>query len=196
MFIKKPLRNFLFVLGMVFTLWGSQQAIAQDSRSSQQAAIINDPVIGRPFNISMGSIDEVLPAVAYNPVDREYLVVWQNLRPFADDDIYAQRISEQGELLSFFTVTTDGEDPAVAYNPKNNTYLVVFTRWVSPDYAIYAQRVDYNGPLGSEFAVAFNQDETEHDPAVAYNTHPSHDEFLVVWENIPPPPMIINKVEG
>ena len=194
MFNKKTFKFLLLVLGILFTFWYSQYAAAQESGSSIVSTTNSAPLIGSPFNISTGSIDEVLPAVAYNPVDQEYLVVWENIRS-GQNDIYAQRISEQGNFLSWFAVA-DGENPAVAYNPKNNTYLVVYERYIGSDYDVYAQRVDFTGLLGAEFAVASNLDETEHSPAVTYNTHPNHDEFLVIWENIPPPPTIINKVEG
>lgn len=195
MFTKKPLRNIVFIMGILFTLWWSQHSSAQSITISTPAMTNSDPVIGQPFTISWDTIDEALPAVAYNPVDREYLVVWQNMRPSADDDIYAQRISEQGKILSWFFVAK-GEKPSLAYNPKNNTYLVVYQKYVSSDYDIYGQRVDFTGPLGPEFGIATYLNDTEHSPAVAYNTHPNHDEFLVVWENIPPPASIINKVRG
>ncbi len=79
---------------------------------------------------------------------------------------------------------------------RTTHYLVVYQRYVSSDHDIYGQRVDFTGPLGPEFPIASYLNETEHHPAVAYNTHPNHDEFLIVWENIPPPPTIINKVQG
>ncbi len=198
MFTYKPLRTPLFVVGIlsitIITFWWSNYAAAHSNTRFTIGATNINPLIREPFNISWNSIDEQLPAVVYNPIDREYLVVWENQRT-VQDDIYAQRISEQGKLLSWFYVA-DGENPVVAYNPKNNTYLVVYERYIGSDYDVYARRVNYNGPLGAAFPVAFNLNETEHSPAVAYNTHPNHDEFLVVWENIPPPPSIINKVEG
>jgi len=195
LFTKKTFRNILFFVGIVSIFWGSQHAVAKGFVMSRITAIHGGPVIGPTFTISRDTIDEGLPAVAYNHVDREYLVVWQNLRPGADDDIYAQRISEQGKLLSWFFVA-QGEIPKVAYNEKNNTYLIVYQKYVSSDHDIYGQRVDFTGPLGPEFPIASYLNETEHQPAVTYNTHPNHDEFLVVWENIPPPPTIINKIQG
>jgi hypothetical protein len=188
---KRSISRGLLILGIGLTLWAFQQAAAF---SNKPFAASSDPLIGRPFTISPAAIDEVKPAVAYDPFRREYLVVWQNVRPAADD-IYAQRISEQGELLSWFYVA-EGSSPELAFNPKNNTYLVVYEKWAATDYDVYARRIDFTGPLGSEFPIAFNLSETEHSPAVAYNTHPNHDEFLVVWENIPPPPAAINRVEG
>lgn len=186
--------KFIFIVGVLCVLWGYELASANNQRELLPAAVSNDPVIGRPFNISTGSIDEAWSSVAYNAVDHEYLVVWENLLSVTND-IYAQRISEQGELLSWFFVA-QGKKPDVAYNPKNNTYLVVYHRYISTDYDVYAQRVDYTGQLGAEFAVAFNLNQNEASPAVAYNKHPNFDEFLVVWENIISQPVSISQIEG
>ena len=194
MFRKSLIWRVLLILGGALILWGLQQASAQGMLKSRLLTTSSDQVIGDPFTISTAAIDEIRPAVAYDPNRNEYLVVWQNARSVTDD-IYAQRISEKGELLSWFYVA-DGNSPQVAFNPNNNTYLVVYDKWVSTDYDVYARRVDFTGPLGSEIPIAFNLNETEHSPAVAYNTHPGYDEFLVVWENIPPLPTAINRVEG
>jgi hypothetical protein len=145
------------------------------------------PVTGTSFPVSMLSIDEGPPAVAYNSQDQEFLVVWHNNRPSADDDIYAQRVSLDGRLLSWFSVTSgapasERANPAVAYNPKQNDYLVVYEDY-NETYGVWdvrARRVDYTGPQGNEFFIKAYTSYDEMEPSVAYNTHPSHDEFLVV----------------
>ncbi|MFC1997971.1 hypothetical protein ACFLXI_10285, partial [Chloroflexota bacterium] len=194
MLTRKPLRNILVLLGILSAFWWSGQAAAKNSAISALAVTDSSPVIGLPFTISQGTINETFPAVAYNPVDREYLVVWHNVRA-VDDDIYAQRISEQGKLLSSFTVAK-GNYPRVAFNPENNTYLVVYQTYKQGDYDVYGQRVNFRGLIGSEFPIAFNLKQTEHHPVVAYNTHPNHDEFLVVWVNDISIPVTKNNVEG
>jgi hypothetical protein len=194
MFTKKVFWRGVLIMGIAFTLWFSQQAAAQERSESIMAVTNSDPVIGDPFTISTGTIDEVYSKVAYNFIDQEYLVVWTNIWA-GTNDIYAQRISEDGRFLSWFFVA-QGEWPAVAYNEKNNTYLIVYEKWVLTDYDIYAQRVDFTGLLGSEFPVAINLNEDEKWPRVAYNTHPNHDEFLVVWETNIHQPTLVQKVEG
>ena len=52
------------------------------------------------------SSDEHYPAVAYNYVHKEYLVVWQNEWPGGSRDIYARRVSESGQILSWFSTST------------------------------------------------------------------------------------------
>ena len=125
-----------------------QNGAAKIINSPDLAITNSDPVLGSPFNISSGSIHEDTPAVAYNPVDREYLVVWSNVR--ATNDIYAQRISVQGKFLAWFYVA-DGEFPVVAYNQKNNTYLVVYYKSVAGGFDIYARRVHFLGLLNQNF---------------------------------------------
>jgi hypothetical protein len=144
-----------------------------------------EPLIGRPFPISTlpDPVDERAPAIAYNSQDQEFLVVWENDRPSANNDIYAQRVSIDGRLLSWFYVA-DGTDPDVAYNPKHNDYLVVYSKLVGGDTDIYARRVDYTGPLYPEFFVSNVLDRDELRPRLDYNNHPSYDSFLVVWYEI------------
>jgi hypothetical protein len=158
--------------------WG---AAAAPNQSPGQA----DPVIRWPFPISAvpDPAVERAPAIAYNSQDQEFLVVWENDRPSANNDIYAQRVSIDGRLLSWFYVA-DGTDPDVAYNPKHNDYLVVYSKPVGGDTDIYARRVDYSGPLYPEFIVSNMLDRDELRPRLDYNTHPSHDSFLVVWYEI------------
>jgi hypothetical protein len=193
--MKKTYWLFVILCGVILAIWFSKDAAARVFGESNVAASENDPLIGKPFNISAEDVDEVNSTLVYNPVDREYLVVWTNIRAVTND-IYAQRISEDGRLLSWFYVA-DGHFPAVAYNEKNNTYLVVYEKWVATDYDIYARRVDFSGPLGPEFPVAFNLNQDERNPSVTYNTHPDHDEFLVVWEtSISQPSPGISRVEG
>jgi hypothetical protein len=180
MFSKEAFPKVLFIIAIATTLLWSQYRPAKSSVGPGLAVTASDPVWGSPFNISTGTIDETSPRVVYNSVDKEFLVVWENMRA-VPNDIYAQRISEKGEFISWFYVA-DGEAPVVAYNEKQNSYLVVYYKEVGGDYDVYARRVDYTGPTHPEFPVAWMLHDNERFPAVDYNTHPSYDEYLVVWE--------------
>ncbi|MEZ4556352.1 MAG: hypothetical protein R2854_07880, partial [Caldilineaceae bacterium] len=88
----------------------------------------SDTHLGGEIVVSALDNDQLWPAVAYNPQHREYLVVWQN-NWSGNRDIYAQRVDAQGDLLSWFAVTTGTHDraqPAVAYDPVNQRYLVTW----------------------------------------------------------------------
>jgi cysteine-rich repeat protein len=134
-------------------------------------AATGDPVGANDFRVSdMGpqgdtSFGAFLPSVAYNPVDNEYLVVWQG-----DDDtpplvngeveIFGQRLdAATGAHVgpNDFRISTMGPDestsfsaitPDVTYNPVNHEYLVV---WVGDDdgpslvddeFEIFGRRLD------------------------------------------------------
>ena len=115
------------------------------------------------------------PAVAYNPDDDEYLVVWAgdtNQPPFGDGlwGIFGQRIDaatgdEVGPDDFAITGVIDGDPgsglfrPAVAYNPDQGEYLVTWTGntglCCGGDYEVYARRVSAAGvPIGSAVQVS------------------------------------------
>lgn len=91
--------------------------------------------------------DAANPAVAWNPVAQEFLVVWEgdtDEAPLVDDEfeIFGQRVSTDGTLLgTMFRISTMGNDdetvaeerrrygafkPAVAVNTETGDYLVVW----------------------------------------------------------------------
>jgi hypothetical protein len=131
------------------------------------------------------------PAIAYNSLHDEYLVVWSNLRGGgATTDIYARRVRGDGSLLSNFTITHNANfhnfAPDVAYNPQQDEYLVVWTyNSVMTGNDIWARRIKWNGsdlnlPQYQEFTIG-RQTDAQHSPAVAYNSDAG--EYLVVYQN-------------
>jgi hypothetical protein len=79
--------------------------------------------------------DQVSPAVAYNALDDEYLVVYTNQWAGGLLDVYAQRVrASDGTLLSWSAVASGGEGdraaPAVAYSAAadggNGGYLIAY----------------------------------------------------------------------
>jgi hypothetical protein len=169
-----------------------------------------DPEIGaNDFRISdIGkTFDAFRPAVAYNPTQDEYLVVWEgdDSRPLEDDEfeIFGQRVagatgSAIGDPLRLSDMGPDGDPdydavrPAVAYNPTQEEYLVVWrgdddtSPWVDNEYEIYGQRV--NGATGAELGGDVrlssvgpigNPDYDANRPAVTYNA--TQGEYLVVF---------------
>src|SRR5262245_10111378 len=151
------------------------------------------------------------PAVAYNPTNNEYLVVWEgNENPAGYEvEIHGQRLNaatgaEVG--ANDFRISDMGPDgdgrfsaieAAVAYNSTDNEYLVV---WGASDPTveeneIFGQRLD--AATGTEVGTNdFRISDMGPDgdpnfdgstPAVAYN--PTNNEYLVTWygnDNISP----------
>jgi hypothetical protein len=153
--------------------------------------------------------DASYPAVAYNAIEGEYLVVW-----YGDDDtgalvdneleIYGQRIeaatgAQIGPDLRLSDLGPDGDpdyaaaQPAVAYNPQENEYLVVWHgddntgALADEEFEVYGQRLD--AATGAEVgandmrlsAMGADGDTTYNGgfAAVAYN--PLAREYLVLW---------------
>jgi hypothetical protein len=124
------------------------------------------------------------PAVAYNRNHKQYLVVWQNEWP-GSKDIYAQRVSESGQLVGgWFSITTGQEDrvqPAVAYSATSDEFLVVWMKEVSPDiYEIWGRIIAWNGGyMLPEFKIISWADRSFLAPRVVWNS--IHNEYFVVW---------------
>jgi hypothetical protein len=85
------------------------------------------------------------PAVAYNPDQDEYLVVWTYDSVITDSDVWARRINWNGSQLfpEFSLGRKDNKQirPAVAYSPNANEYLVVYENFWGGSSDIDAVRV-------------------------------------------------------
>ena len=97
-------KGFLIALAVsaFILLVGGGRASAQISELIA-ATGTNGSFLGREIVISALDNRQILPAVAYNSQHDEYLVVWNNYWA-GSADIYAQRLTGQGELKSWFAV--------------------------------------------------------------------------------------------
>ncbi len=129
--------------------------------------------------------ERYLPDVAYNSVDKEYLVVWHNTWGGGFRDIYARRVSNAGQVLSWFCVSCGGThsrlQPAVAFNIQRREYLVVYMYEASANvYEIWGKIIPWNGPgSNAEFLIISWGERSFWTPRVAYNTWAN--DYLVVW---------------
>lgn len=153
---------------------------------------IDKSYIGPDIAISERASGEYSPSVAYNSMHDEYLVVWENNWGGGYHDIYAQRVTSGGKLLSWFSVTVDNThskmNPSVSYDRVNDRYLVVFAYdfWGDgSDWDIYGRYIPWYGPESfmPEFSICSFTTQQGH-PVVAYGYSAlSH---LVVWTNDAP----------
>jgi len=128
------------------------------------------------------------PAIAYNYVHNEYLVLWYN-RWTGNLDIYAQRVSDSGQLVGPWFAVSYGAgnrfNPSVAYNATNDEYLVVWSLEVATNvYEVWGRRIKWNGAdMGlsqyAEFKIFSLAGRSFMVPRVAYNSY--RNEYLVVW---------------
>lgn len=154
----------------------------QPLTSVQAAVPINDP-FWAVFDIDL-SIGATYPALAYNPQNQEYLLVWCRQQA-GSAAIYAMQISKTGVFGAVYPVsettgTTQRCKPDVAYNTTNHNYLIVWEDIITgPQFYVHGRLFTPGGTLGDE--VTFNESGSSNYvfPAVAYSS--TSNEFLVVW---------------
>lgn len=177
---------------------------AEKAESPTTSATLTDGgTLGYTFPIrDDDALDEVSPAIAYNPDRQEYLIVWYNDRP-GNDDIQGQRVSKGGAPIGgpFFISAGPGADrryPDVAYGSGEEQYLVVWEHYESASgYSIKARRVSGNGQVlditDREIRGSSNL-YTPAKPAVAYASTAKR--YLVVWGETFHPMPITYEIAG
>jgi len=175
----------ILLAGLLAPLTAAREGVYEVEQASPAAIRLS-----QEFRISQPTSPECAryyPKVAYNWVQREYLVVWYNWWSLDFQDIYAQRVTSTGELKSHFTVATgangDGKTrrhPALAYNAQNNEYLVVYMHDADGvHHEVWGRRVAWNGAwLGPEFLIFAWPHRAFWTPRVAWNSY--RNEYLVV----------------
>ncbi len=153
--------------------------------------------------------DAVVPDVAFNSQDHEYLIVWggdDNVGGLVDGEyeVFGQLLDEAGgglgpndyrlsDMGGVGSPDYGGTVPAVAYNPNANEYFVVWQGddnvggLVDNEFEVFSQRLDADlGGLGSNdyrLSDVGGTGNAAYDvvspPDVAFN--PIDDEYLVVW---------------
>ncbi len=121
-----------------------------------------DGSLGSELEVDRTVDDSLAPAVAYDPDDERYLVVWQNLPDGgSDDEIYGALLNGAGEIVvsAFVIGTSASEDlsPAAAY-VGSGVFVVCWARTTDPatvpDGSIRARTVSATGTLGTEKLVS------------------------------------------
>jgi hypothetical protein len=130
------------------------------------------------------------PALAYNPVHGQYLVVYE-LYWELDDVICGQRVGGNGTLFgSEFRIggnlAVDTDSPQVVFNATRQEYLVVWDdnrNGQNRGWDVYARRVDADGTRLDKDLRISGAGAVENDwaPVVAWNS--AQDEYLVLWND-------------
>jgi len=177
------------VSAVAAVLWGVPSGAASATARAS-------PLIGSDFRVSgfRATGSEWTPAVAWNAIDDEYFVVWQDWRASETRgaDIYGRRVGSDGApiggdlRISGFRATADERNPAVTWSAERNEYLVV---WEDDRFRdtrgtdVRGRRVAADGRrLGNDFPISGSR-ATGCDcrPAVTWNAAASR--YLVVWED-------------
>ncbi|MBZ0088788.1 MAG: hypothetical protein K8H90_00255, partial [Thermoanaerobaculia bacterium] len=146
---------------------------------------------GAELTISESESADYSPAVAYNSLHDEYLVVWEEIAADGSHDLFARRVTAGGVLLATFAVATSGNDqvePAVAFDPVNDRYLVTWSYdyWGDgSDWDIVGRFIPWSGPTPglADFGICTWTSSQAHS-TVAYGG--ANQELLVAWINFAP----------
>ena len=164
----------------------SPQAIPTSQAASSQSGSIAPVGPGIKIANETG-LNEVSPAIAFNSMHSEYLVVWFDDRP-SNDDIWAQRLTKNGLPigLPFTIASTAGIDrryPRVAYNTLSDQYLIVWDQQSSTLSCVCGRRVAADGlvmdPNDIVFESAMDSPLSTFQPTVAYAS--ASNKYLVIW---------------
>jgi hypothetical protein len=141
----------------------------------------NGTIAKGDFPIASAAESQLLPVVAYNSRDNQYLVVWWDKRSGVNAEVYARVVNADGSLDgSDFVVASPGADwvtPDVAYDHLKNQYLFVWEEGTR----IYGRLIMADKTfVGPEFRIG-SSTRSLSDPAVAYDS--SSKQFLVVWSD-------------
>ena len=120
---------------------------------------------GAAFTIATGLLDQLSPAVAFDPATNQYLVVWEDFSmPVAgagvagptvvQSDIYGQRVAANGSLagglIPISTWEYDQVKPRLAFNTAAHEFMVVWEdhHWGEGEaWSVYGRRVGTTGAL-------------------------------------------------
>ena len=83
-----------------------------------------------PFDISVAIGHQEICQTEFDPVNNQYLVVWEDTRLGGDSDVYGQFVAGDGTLIgeNFAICTTPGDQwwPRMAFDAANERFLIVF----------------------------------------------------------------------
>jgi hypothetical protein len=185
--LSRTLFGLALLLAALSVAWAPPEPAAAPRTPGLESVAASN--VGPEITISARDSLEYSPAIAYNSKHNEYLVVWENDWGGGYHDVYAQRISGSGQLLSWFALTTvhSQTNPAAAYDPVNDRYLVVwaYDHWGNgTDWDVHGRFVPWNGPPDPTDFPICSWSSNQGRPAVAYGR--AQEEFLVVWTNTAP----------
>ncbi len=144
---------------------------------------------GPERTVSAEDYDQWKPAVAYNSIHQEYLIVWHDTSPIFPRTIMGQRVDLDGNKIAQFTIAFEDSPPrdnaraSVAYDPDDDVYLVAWSRDYfgdGSDWDIYGRIIPWDGPTETltQFSITGALRKQWH-PRIAYGS--AEGEFMVTW---------------
>jgi RHS repeat-associated protein len=142
---------------------------------------------GSRITVYAGTYDQQYPAVAYNPNDDQYMVVWQSYDTSSRTyGIYGQVLGSDGTpvggRVTLYTSSAQLSYPDVTCNVSDTHYLVAWQQYaVASRWDIRGKIVDADGdPVTADFDVTAESND-QAVPAAAYDV--SAGNYLVAWQS-------------
>jgi hypothetical protein len=151
-----------------------------------RAAYQSHKQLSNEFLVAGGAFDQVRPAIAYNPLQDEFVVVAVSETAAGFEQVIAVRLSaaDPSSLLAFEIVATEGglyPSVAVAFNEFWNMYVIAYVHSASQAEAeVVGKYAGYSlGNVGSATEIPINVEATSFPSSVAVAA--TGNEFLVSW---------------
>lgn len=117
--------------GQYLVAWQEYRTGATDYEITARRVSTAGAVVNPEFVVAATANAQELPAVAFNPTSREYLIVWQEARAGTGLDVLARRVDAAGSLIGLaFEVgaaALDQAAPGLAYSAATNDFLAAWT---------------------------------------------------------------------
>lgn len=168
-------------------VWHNSYAVGSRDVWGRRFSSAGEP-LGNAFLIASDpQKDRATPAVAYDPVNDRYLVVWRHEVSATDWDVFGRLIPWEGPVagLTEFPIigwTSNQWTPRVVYARGPQEFLVVWANELAPFWLINGVRVTAasGATVGFPLTIAHPNGHRVN-PDVAYNM--TRNEYLVVYDN-------------
>ena len=150
----------------------------------------NGSLSGGNFVVSDATGDQVAPSLAYDTVNRTFLVVWRDGRNSltTGEDIYGQLVNADTSLSADNFVVSDATGdqvaPSLAYDLIHQRFLVVWRdgrNTLTTGEDIYGQLVNADTSLSADNFVVSDATGDQVAPSLTYDL--IHQRFFVVWRD-------------
>jgi hypothetical protein len=176
--------------GRSLVVWHQTYPSGHDQEVYGQLVDVNGSRYGAQIVISSGAHDRRLPAVAYNPTNHEYLVVYMydvngDGKKF---DIRGQRIGPNGALIGssiqvFSETNTTFWSPRIVWNAQRNEYMVVFVELAQDTQISHSIGWQILNGVGTRQTFGFVTTEGyPGNPDITFD--PVNHNYLIVWNFI------------
>ncbi len=156
------------------------------------SAALFSQVLSPVIDVCSDSLLQGWIQTAYNSIDDEYLVVWEDYRNPDQCDIYGRRIKADGTAIGSAFAICDYEGsykfwPHLDFDPVHNRYLVVFEDGRNGNNDVYGCLLNGDGTKiwtdsceeDTCFAISKHPSSYVYAPTVSFNG--TEGKYLVVW---------------